>query len=253
MAIRTFGPSTVWATREDVAGSTPIKFGALQSFTLDFKATSKELQGQGVFADAVGRSKIAVTGKISYGWIHGSVFSDLFFGTTLSTGQLTTANAEGAVVPAAAPYQVVVANAANFYSDNGVSYAATGVPLQQVAAAPAVGQYSVNVATGTYTFAAADEGAALLLSYLYRVTATGQQMSIVQTLQGIQPVFQIVNERTYQGPNGLEKAVYKLNACVADDLSTPTKQGDFGMSDLGFTAFVDASQTLGQLSFNKVT
>ena len=144
MPVRSFGPSTLWATREDVAGSTPIKFGAVQSFTLDHKATTKELQGNGVFADAIGRSKVSVTGKISFGWVHGRVFSDLFFGTALSTGQLTTVNAEAAVVPAGPPCTVVVANAATFVSDNGVSYAATAVPLQQVAAAPVAGQYMVN-------------------------------------------------------------------------------------------------------------
>jgi hypothetical protein len=253
MAIRNFGPSTLWATREDIAGGTPIKFGSVQSFTIDHKATTKELQGQGVFADAIGRSKISVTGKIAYGAVHAAVFSDLFFGTSLSTGQLTTANAEGAVVPAVAPYTYAVANAATFFSDKGVSYAATGVPMQQVPAAPTVGQYMVNSANGTYTFAAADEGQAILVSYLYSIAGTGQQISIMQTPQGIQPVFEIVNERLYQGQTGIEKCVYRLPCCVADDLSSPTKQGDFSITDLGWAAFAGPNGLVEQISFNRVT
>lgn len=51
-----------------------------------------------------------------------------------------------------------------FQSDSGVKYAVTQVPLVKVAAAPALGQYAVG-AGGLYTFAAADVGAAVLVSY----------------------------------------------------------------------------------------
>ncbi len=46
----------------------------------------------------------------------------------------------------------------------GVSYA-NGTPLEAVGSAPTQGQYSV--AAGTYTFAAADANAAVLLNYGY--------------------------------------------------------------------------------------
>ena len=50
-------------------------------------------------------------------------------------------------------------------SDLGVTYAESGAPLTAVAAAPAAGQYSV--AAGVYSFAAADAGASISLSYGY--------------------------------------------------------------------------------------
>lgn len=253
MPVRSFGPSTVWAGRTDIANSTPVKFGAMQNLTLSYKGTLKKLMGQGQFAEAFGRSEVAVSGKISYGHFQGGVFGSLFFGNAMAAGMLNTVQAEAAVIPAEAPYTVIAAQAASFFSDNGVSYAATAVPLQQVASAPAVGQYAVNVATGTYTFAAADEGKAIVYDYVTKSATAGQSMTISQVAQGIQPVFQIVNERVFNGPNGLEKIVMTLNACYADDLETPTKQGDWGMQDMGFQAGVDITGTLGTINLNQVT
>ena len=71
---------------------------------------------------------------------------------------------ETATVPASpGPYNVVAAAPYGpWASDAGVTYA-NGAALTAVAANPAVGEYAV--ANGTYTFAAADAGAAVLLSY----------------------------------------------------------------------------------------
>jgi hypothetical protein len=71
---------------------------------------------------------------------------------------------ESHVVPAVAPYQIT-ANAATAYScDQTVSYA-DGTALVPVASSPAQGQYSVNPATGVYTFAAADQSLTLAIAY----------------------------------------------------------------------------------------
>lgn len=61
------------------------------------------------------------------------------------------------------PYQVTV----NGYwlADFSVTYASTGIALTKVSASPTVGQYSV--ADGVYTFAAADTGVGVLISYSY--------------------------------------------------------------------------------------
>ncbi len=71
---------------------------------------------------------------------------------------------EAATVPAApGPYTVTsMAPFGPWASDLGVTYA-NGAALTDVTGSPAAGQY--NVATGVYTFAAADAGAALLISY----------------------------------------------------------------------------------------
>ena len=53
-----------------------------------------------------------------------------------------------------------------FALDGGVTYSATGLALTKVPTGPTTGQYSVD-ASGDYTFAAGDNGAALLVSYSY--------------------------------------------------------------------------------------
>lgn len=70
--------------------------------------------------------------------------------------------AEAQTVPASGNYVVTAINAATFAFDQGVTYA-NGTALTPVAANPGAGQYSV--AAGIYTFAAADAGASVLLSY----------------------------------------------------------------------------------------
>ena len=70
---------------------------------------------------------------------------------------------ETAIVPAAGPYNASAAGPFGpWVSDVGVSYA-NGAALTAVAGSPGAGQY--NVSAGTYTFAAADAGAAVLISY----------------------------------------------------------------------------------------
>jgi len=73
-------------------------------------------------------------------------------------------SAEAATVPAnPGPYTVTVqAPYGPWSGDRGVTYA-NGTALVAVSGAPSVGQYAV--AAGVYTFAAADAGAALLISY----------------------------------------------------------------------------------------
>ncbi len=62
------------------------------------------------------------------------------------------------------PFQVTaLAQYGPWWSDQGVTYAATGVALVPVASGPTVGQYSVS--TGLYTFSAADAGKGVLISY----------------------------------------------------------------------------------------
>jgi hypothetical protein len=72
---------------------------------------------------------------------------------------------ESQTVPAVpGPYNVTAAAPFGpWASDQGVTYNNNDVPLVAVSGAPSAGQY--NVSAGTYTFSAADAGAAMLVSY----------------------------------------------------------------------------------------
>ena len=73
-------------------------------------------------------------------------------------------------------------NSATWTADQGVQDALTGFPLTHVTGTPTTGQYSV--AAGVYTFAAADTGKAVLISYNYSTTTTGFSLAIGNPLLG---------------------------------------------------------------------
>lgn len=88
-----------------------------------------------------------------------------------TAGYTNDAIAEVQTVPATpGPYTLPVANASAFYGDLGVTLA-DGTPLAPVAASPGPLQYAPpawgSVPRGTYTFNAAQQGAAVNISYSF--------------------------------------------------------------------------------------
>ena len=162
-----FGSGAVWGERTDVVGSGigPRQFGVLQDIQIDFDWSDKELYGQLQFPVAIARGQGKITGKAKFAQILGLLYSDIFFGVTPATGQFAVSQLEAATVPATTPYIVTPANAANYNDDLGVSYAGSGKRFNRVTTPSAAGQYSVNFATGLYTFSSADASAAVLISY----------------------------------------------------------------------------------------
>jgi hypothetical protein len=247
-----FGAGALWGTRTDVTGSGigPDQFGILQDVQIDFDWTTKELWGQFQFPVDIARGQGKITGKAKFARIYGAIYGDLFFGQTPATGQLTVSENEAATVPATTPYTVTVANASGFVDDLGVYYASgtnAGNRFTRVTTPSSAGQYSVNPATGIYTFAAADAGAALLLSYAYNATA-GKKLVITNQLMGYTPVFKATfytTKTTGGTPGGLSLV---LNACTATKLSLPTKIDDYEIQEFDFSAFADATGAIGTLS-----
>lgn len=250
-----FGAGALWGNRTDVTGSGigPDQFGILQDVEIDWDWTTKELWGQFQFPLDIARGQGKIMGKAKFARIFGAIYGDLFFGQTPATGQLTVSENEAATVPATTPYTVTVANAANYVDDLGVLYAAgsdAGNRFTRVTTPSAAGQYSVNPASGIYTFAAADAGAALSLSYLYN-TAAGKKLVLTNQLMGFTPTFKATfyTTKTTQGvPAGLALV---LNACTATKLSLPTKIDDYEIQEFDFSAFADATGAIGTLSVNE--
>jgi hypothetical protein len=223
------------------ANPTPYRFGVLQEAQVDFKGDLKKLYGQKQFAVAKARGKIDVTVKSKLAVIDPNMLNQLYFGQATSAGITLISDQEAQSVPAASPYTVTVAQATNFATDYGVQYAATGQQLTKVASAPAQGQYSQN--GGTYTFAAADEGVAVLISYTYTAPTRGATLAIKNQFLGHGPDFRALLYNQFNGKFvGLE-----LFSCMASEISLPTKQEDFWIVDINFDASADATDTLGQL------
>ena len=238
-----FGSGVLLGTRTDVANATPVNFGLVQEVTIEETATIKELTGQYQRPVAIARGTIKTTGKAKVARISGLAFASLFYGVAPVTGQLATSFAEAAAVPSVSPYTVAVANAASLVDDEGVLYAATGLPLTKVAAAPSAGQYAI--AAGVVTFNAADAGKAVLVSYTYTVTAAGQKFTVANQLLGATPTFQAVFYTTFQG----QPLTLKLNNCTSSKLSFQTKLEDFVMPEFDFSCFADAAGNVMTWSF----
>src|ERR1700758_5128947 len=174
-----FGSGAIWGERTDVIGSGigPRQFGVLQDIQIDFDWSHKELYGQLQFPVAIARGQGKISGKAKFAQILGLLYSDIFFGLAAATGQFAVSQLEAAVVPATTPYPATVANAANYNDDLGVVYAATGKRFNRVTTPAAAGQYSVNFATGVYTFSSADASASVLISYTYGTTTSGSKLT----------------------------------------------------------------------------
>ena len=242
-----FGSGVLYGVRTDVANSTPINFGLVQDVQMDFQYDHKELYGQNQFPVAVARGKGKVTGKAKIARISGMVFNSLFFGATLQTGQIATAFGEAATIPAVSDYTVTAANNSQIVTDYGVVYAATGLPFVKVATAPAVGQYSLS--GGVYAFAAADAGAAVLLTYTYNITTSGQIIKVTNPLMGTTPTFSASFYTTFQG----KSLTCTFPNCVSNTLKFGTKLDDFLIPEIDFSAFADGAGNVATMSFNEVS
>jgi hypothetical protein len=253
-----FGAGALWGERTDVqigttGGNGARQFGILQDVQIDFDWTTKELYGQYQFPVAIARGQGKITGKAKLARILGLLYSDLLFGQSVATGQFAVSQYEAQTVPSNTPYTVTVANAASYNDDLGVYYAASGKAFSRTQTPGAAGQYSVNFATGVYTFAAADAGAALLISYSYNVTASGNKITLSNPLMGTTPVFkatfyQAVSPYGIGGSAENAPLSLRLNACTSSKLSLPTKVDDWTIFELDFAAFADATGTIGYVS-----
>lgn len=241
-----FGTGQLFAM--PVGGGAPLRFGALQDVNVDFSGDIKELYGQYQFALDVARGKTKVEWKASSGNIDAQAFNTIFFGQTVATGnELLQIFNEAATVPAMATYIVTVAGAANFIMDLGVYFATSGLPLKQVASAPAAGQYTVSVA-GVYTFNVAQASAGVLINYLKESAATGGSLAISNNLMGNTPKFQLVLSQVY---NAQTFSLILYNN-VAEKLTLPIKQDAHMMLDLSGRAFADAANRVARITTTSI-
>lgn len=242
-----FGSGVLIGTRTDIANATPVNFGLVQEVSIDETASVKELFGQFQRPLAMARGTIKTAGKAKVARISGLAFANLYYGTTPVAGQTATSFAEADTIAANSPFIVTVANAATFINDEGVVYAASGLPLTKVAAGPAAGQYSV--AAGVYTFDASDAGKAVLITYTYALTSGGQKLTIANQLLGTTPTFQALFYTTFQG----QTVTVTLNNCTSSKLSFATKLEDFVLPEFDFACFPDASGNVMTWSFSEAS
>lgn len=224
-----------------VTNPTPMRAFVPQDQSIDFKLATKSLNGEERLPVAVAAGDMSITGKVTLGANSARMFGDLIFAVASTTGQINSVNQEGGTIPGT-PFAVTVVNGATWTTDLGVTKA-DGTPFTRVASAPATGQYSVG-AGGVYTFAAADTGIAVLISYLWTTTG-GEKMTLANSLQG--PAGSFTGVMVF--PYGTEQDVLTLNNCISSGAGISTKQGDFAKPTFDFMSAADANDLLGTFSF----
>lgn len=250
-----FGTGTLWAAAiqdglgNAIANPTPVKFGILNDVSLEFDRDIKELYGQLAFPVALGGGKMKIGVKAKFAQISARIYNDIFFGQGTTSGTLTAAQEDlaGVAIPTT-PFQVTpaVPNAGTWSKDLGVLNA-SGVAMQRVASAPATGQYSV--AAGVYTFAAADVGLTVYISFAYTYALTTARSVIFNNIaMGTIPIFGMDLSCRFNG----KQAYFRLGQCAAKKLSFDPKQDDYTMNDLDISAFADpVTNVVGQLVFTE--
>ena len=147
-------------------------------------------------------------------------------------GYLHNATDEAGSIPTT-PYQVTVTNSATWAEDLGVKYGATGVSLTKVASSPTTGQYSV--AAGVYTFAAADTGLAVLISYTYNPASqtTGITIPVTNKPMGTAPISEVHLYNDFGSPSQFGIRLY---SAMFNKLTMATKNEDFLVPEMDFVA-----------------
>ncbi len=243
-----FGSGVLIGTQLNVTAPTPINFGLVQKVSVDTSVSVKELYGQYAFPIAVGSGTRKVQCKASLARFSGQALGRLFYNQVPTVGSTISQFAELHSVPATSPYTVTVTNASHFVADQGVIYAATALPLLNVAALTAAGQYTFNASTGVYTFYSVDEGASVLISYSYSSTATTtQNLAITNPLIGPTATFAATLFAT--DPTTNAQFSVTLNQCVASKFSFGTNIEDFSKPDFEFQAFANAAGQVMTFNF----
>ena len=241
-----FGPGVIIVTRTDVANSTPYNIGYSQEFSVDFAGNIKELYGQNQLPIDAARGTVKVTGKIKSAVLSGFAWNTVFFGNSFSTGTITWNQGEAHTVTAGVLSPAALTNAATFEADLGVVYGAgattPGTPLQKVASAPAVGQYTVTGAV--YAFAAGETNP-VLISYTSTVAASGQTLTISNNLLGTSPNFQL----DYYTSRSGSAFVVRYYQAQAAKITIAAKLEDFMMPEFEVHMFANAAGNLGKLYF----
>lgn len=213
---------------------TPVQVGTLQEVSLNIEKSIKELRGAYNFPVAIGEGPGKIDGTAKSGSINGGIIAALLQGsTTTSASSIRAAANESGTIPGT-PYQITVTNSAQFSADGGVYDVTAQKPLTRVASSPATGQYSVSA--GVYTFAAADTGHVVWITYFYTSTS-GNTVAYTNQLMGGGTEFVLWLMNYSQG----KYFGIKLNAVRLFKMGFPFKNEDFMVNDLAFAAYADSS------------
>lgn len=242
MAQYTFGAGRLFITPQ---GADSVAYGAtevaaLQGVTVDFGFTPKTLHAGPSWSIQGARAKGGVRCKAQWARFTAHAWDALLAGTAGEAGSTRTAVDEPHVISGGA---AAVTHAAGYSGDLGVVQAVTGEPYRRVAAAPAGRQYVADDAGG-YTFDAAQDGQAVLISYTHEA-ATGRRIMLRGQAPGHTPRFSAVLTGTFNG----QSHTLTLPECVAGGIGWRAGLDGWTLPEFPFEAVADQSGLVGTWNF----
>ena len=244
----TFGSGVMFGT-STAANPTPAEFGALQDVSVDISFSNKQLYSQYQIPIMVARGQAKIAGKAKLANLNANLINSLFLNATQAAGQRLVAYKEAHLIPTT-PYQVTVTNSATFVADLGVYYTSgvnAGSALLEVASAPATGQYAF--AAGIYTFAAADTGLNVVISYTYTLATGGNTLSWTNPLMGLAPVFSAQFQQQVTQPSGVAKTfTWMFYACTSNKMTFASALEGYMIPEFDFDIFANNIGQIGVLS-----
>jgi hypothetical protein len=214
---------------------TPMQALTIQDVTLDESGDIKELRGGLQWPEDTAVADKKGTGKFAIGRKDLALFNQIFTAGLVTPGGQSVVsdeshNLSGTSVVTTPP------GTGTFATDLGVRDASSGLSFIKVASAPTAGQYSV--ATGTYTFAAADSGKTVLISYSYTLTTTGFTYAENNQVLGWGPVCEMYLIDTYQLVNGIPNCIHLYSAKV-NKVTLGNKRADYSIPEIDFAYFAN--------------
>jgi hypothetical protein len=248
-----FGPGILIVTRTDVAIPAPVNVGFVQEFSIDVSGTIKELFGQNQYPLVAARSTIKTTGKFKAAVLSGLAWNAVMFGqSSFSTGSIVW-NVGSTFTTSTSATTLQVGSSLTFEADLGITYAASGLPLQRVSTgAEATGKYSITTGSpGLYNFAAGDQGIAIKVTFT-NTSGVGQQLIVTNQPIGFTPTFQIDYYTNLNQPTS-KPFVVRLFSCVASKLMLAAKLEDFNVPEFDFSLFANTSGQVFNYIFPEVS
>ena len=233
---------------------TPVEIGGLTDISVDMSGARKDFNGPYQYPISAARGDGSIVCKAKFGGLTSSIFNNLFLGTTSGAGQIIPVIRESRTIPSSPTYVITPTNIKSgqtFDTNLGVQLVATDgttTTMTRVSGTPATGQYAVNTTTGIFTFAAADAGKAVLISYIYNLAAgTVGIITITNELMGEVPKFRAILAGSFEGKH----ALMDLYSCISDKFNLATKKGDYANPELDFAAIANSAGIVGRLSLSE--
>jgi hypothetical protein len=225
---------------QDAAGNA-YQCGVLQKVSFDFASETAKLFGSK--KAAILRAETGVDYKISaeFAQLSSPLVAAVLGGVRTSgsnfvaTTRKTTASGAATI----ATTDVGSPSGWAFVSDLGVTYATTGQPFTYNSGTPAAGEYKNSGAA--YTFAGAEDGASVDISYVYSVTA-GTKYTISNADVGLSTYFKVwAAQQTTQADGTVRKMAWYFPAVLLPSIKIPFGTKEFTVQSIEMECCPDAS------------